>query len=188
MNVKYIAVGVVAVMALGCTLKASEKREGFVASIGVGVALSNTDFDISPIGWSGTGSENHLGVASSFKIGYAFNDTWTLYLMRNSAFVAGYDLDPSKESYGNCITGVGVNYHWGLQGELYLMGAMGIGQLSRLKDSEEDAKRGGAFLVGLGYEIAPHVNLEATWLSTNVDDEVELKTNALQLTINYYWY
>lgn len=163
------------------------KREGFMISAGAGLAATHSHFKKAYDGWE-EGKEFEVGLATSFKIGYGFTDQFSLFLMRNSSFVFGYDNDPKEDTYGNCLTGVGLNYYLTPQSETYLIAAAGIGQFSKLSESDSKSDKGKAFLLGVGYEISPHVHVEGTYLATRVDDDVEINSDSLQLTLNYYWY
>lgn len=166
-------------------LASDSKKEGLILSLGLGVAGTQSDFKKAN-NWD-TGKESEVGLAYSMKIGYGFTEELSLYLMRNSSFVFGYDNDPNKDNYGNCLTGVGVNYYLSPESDTYLMAAAGVGGFSEVS-SDSKMNDGKAFLLGVGYEIYPHIHAEATYLATRIDDDVKVNTDSLQLTLNYYWY
>lgn len=170
------------------TLEAfDDKKEGFMLSVGAGLAATHTEFKSSSNGWTND-STSELGLATSFKIGYGFSEDFSLYLLRHSAFVHGYDNAPNNDTYGNCLTGIGANYYLDTEEPIYLMGAVGMGQLSRLSDDDSEAEKGKALVLGVGYELSPHLNLEATYLATRIDDNMEVNSDAFHVTLNYYWY
>lgn len=185
---KQIALAILATALLSsATFAFDGKKEGFMMSAGVGVGLSSTDFTAIYDGWSRGRANTELGVATSFKIGYGINETYTLYLFRNSAFVDGYSKDPNKETYGNCVTGVGMNYYIP-HSNFYTIAGFGRGQLSKFKESEHKASKGYGGIIGLGYAFTDTIQIEANYLATRVDDDgIKLSTDAVQLTLNYYF-
>jgi len=67
------------------------------------------------------------------------------------------------------------------------MAAVGFGDFANF--TEDEGETGSAFMLGAGYEIYPHVQLEGTYLVVNIEeDSVDLTTSAFQLTLNYHWY
>lgn len=156
-------------------------------SVGAGVAGTHSNFKKAYDGWD-TGKEFEIGLATSFKIGYGFTEQLSLYVMRNSSFVFGYDNDPKEDTYGNCLTGIGMNYYLTPQSTTYLIAAAGMGQFSKLSESDSKSDKGKALLLGMGYEIYPHVNLEGTYLATRIDDDAKINSDSFQITVNYYWY
>jgi len=67
------------------------------------------------------------------------------------------------------------------------MAAIGFGDFTN--SSENEGETGSAFMLGGGYEIYPHVQLEGTYLVSSIEEDgVDLTTSAFQLTINYLWY
>lgn len=163
------------------------QKEGLFVSVGAGLAATHSTFKEVEEGWS-DGKELEMGLATSFKIGYGFNENLSLYLIRHSAFVHGYKNASNSDTYGNCLTGIGVNYTLPSHDNLYLLGAVGQGQLSRLSESDSKAQKGKAFLMGMGYTISSHLHLEGTYLGTRIDDTMKLDSDSFHLTLNYYWY
>lgn len=186
---KKIIVGILTGVLLSTSAFALEnKKEGFMLSLGAGGALTSTDFSSTYKGWDTGKANTEFGYASSLKIGYGINGNYALYLFRSSAFVHGYSNDPDEKTYGNCVTGIGVNYYPD-NSNYYFIGGVGMGQLSKLDEGENKAKRGYGGIVGVGYRYTEHVQLEANYLATRVDDDgVKLSTNAFQMTLNYYFY
>lgn len=162
-----------------------DKKEGIMISLGLGFAGTQSDFK-KAYDWD-TGKEFEIGLASSIKLGYGLTEQFSLYLMRNSSFVFGYDNDPKKDDYGNCLTGIGMNYYLTPESDIYLMAAAGVGWFSEVS-SNSKIDDGKAFLLGAGYEIYPHFHAEATYLATRIDDDVKVNTDSFQLILNYYWY
>lgn len=163
-------------------------KEGFIFSIGLGGSFTNSNFKKFPQNWNGKKEDNNLGLATSFKLGYGVNEQLSFYIIRNSSFVFGYKQDPKKETYGNCITGLAIEYKLNPTKPTYLIAGFGKGQLSKWGEDDSDANMGKAFILGLGYEISPTISIETTYLATRVNDDVDVNSNSLQVTLNYYFY
>ena len=163
------------------------KREGFMLSAGLGISSIHSDFKQEYGGWSGTGRDSEGGFATSFKIGYGFSEQSSLYLMRNSTIVE-YAKDPNNNVYENCMLGIGANYYLEPEGSVYLMGGIGLGRFTDYDDVDTE-NIGQGFMLGLGYEVSPHLNLEVSYMGTRIDDnKAEVNTDTLHVTFNYYWY
>ncbi|HFU75117.1 MAG TPA: hypothetical protein ENK66_02620, partial [Arcobacter sp.] len=89
-----------------------EINKQFIISLGVGAAVTSTKFESAFSGWDNGRADLEVGLATSFKLGYGISDSMALYLFRNSSFVGGYSKAPKREIYGNCITGLGMNYYY----------------------------------------------------------------------------
>jgi len=173
---------------LGSSLQAfDEVSEKFIFSLGVGAALTSTKFESGYSGWESGRANPEVGLATSFKLGYGVNERMSLYLFRDSSFVHGYSKAPKRETYGNCITGLGMNYHY-KDSEFYSIYGLGMGQLSKLSEGESEAQRGLGVTLGLGCELASHLGFETTYMYINVDDDIKFATHSLQATLNYYFY
>lgn len=163
-----------------------EKREGFILSVGAGVSAVTTDITVSSGDYSASADETSLGLATSLKIGYGFTNQFSVYYVRNASWF-GYDNDSADDWYASGIVGVGASYYIEENSPMYVMAAVGMGDYANA--SENEGETGSAFMLGGGYEVYPHVQVEATYLVANVEeDNVELGTGAFQLTVNYQWY
>jgi hypothetical protein len=159
-----------------------EQREGFILSLGAGISSVNTDIKVG----SSDFDDSSFGLATSFKIGYGFTNQFLLYYVNDVSWY-GYDNDSNDDTYTSGLTGVGVSYYIDESSPYYVMGAVGFG--SFVNFSENQGENGSAFSIGAGYEVSPHFLVEATYLSTDIDeDRVELTTGAFRVTANYMWY
>ena len=159
-----------------------EQREGFIVSLGAGVSSINTEIDVGNMG----ADETSFGLATSFKIGYGFTNQFLLYYVSDVSWY-GYDNDPNDDTYTSGHGGIGASYYIEENSPYYVMGAIGIGSFTNFSESEGET--GSAFIIGGGYEVSPHFQIEATYLSTNIEeDNVELNTGAFRVTANYMWY
>jgi len=159
-----------------------EQREGFIVSLGAGVSSIKTDIKLGNLG----ADETSFGLATSFKIGYGFTNQFLLYYTSDVSWY-GYDNDPKDDTYTSGHGGIGASYYVQENSPYYVMGGIGIGSFTNF--SESKGETGSAFIVGGGYEVSPHFQVEATYLSTSIEeDNVKLDTGAFRLTANYMWY
>ncbi len=163
------------------------KKEGFMVSVGAGLATVHTNFKKDYKGWSGIESDDSGGFATSLKIGYNFLDRYSVYIIHSASFTE-YDKDPKNDVYGNCMFGIGTNYYLEPNGSTYIMTAIGLGRFTNTSNtSEEDI--GSAFMIGMGNEIYPHINIEGSYVGTRVNDNgVDVNSDSFHVTLNYYWY
>ena len=160
-----------------------DQKEGFLVGIGAGVAKIKTEVDVGSLG----ADDTSLGLATSFKIGYGFTNQFALYY-RNDVNWFGYDSDPQDDTYISGLTGIAANYFIEENSPYYLTAGVGVGSFANFTNKTR-SETGSAYTIGAGYEVAPHVSLEATYLSNTIEEKnVELSTGALRLTVNYMWY
>lgn len=182
---KVLAMSLLTSMAAFSSLEAfDDNREGFVISLGAGVSSIKTEIDMG--NYYGSADETSFGLATSFKIGYGFTKQFLLYYVNDVSWY-GYDNDPNDDIYTSGITGIGASYYIEENSPFYVTAAIGIGSFTNFSESEGET--GSAFVIGGGYEVIPHFHLEATYLSTSIEENgVELDTGAFRLTANYMWY
>ena len=151
-----------------------DQREGFLASIGAGLNLTNTSIY--------NNSETSFGLSTAFKIGYGFNNQFLLYYTND---VSWYGLDVSDDWYTTGASSIGASYYIEENSPYYVLGSIGIGGLSNFT-AGDGSDTGMAFALGGGYEYSPHVLLEGTWQHVSAEDDVS--SNVFKFTINYMWY
>ncbi len=178
---KIVSTSMLAVMIATTSLQAfDEQKEGFIVSVGAGISSIKSEIEEGSL----SADETSFGLATSFKIGYGITNQFSLYYLND---VSWYKYDASDDTYTSSITGVGASYYIEEFSPYYVMAAVGIG--SFVNFSESDGDMGSAFVIGGGYEVSPHIQLEATYLRTNIDDDgVEFNSGAFRLTANYMWY
>lgn len=160
-------------------------RQGLI--IGLGVGYHNLDME--PY-YDGTklGSSSEKGLATSFKIGSGLSNQLAVYYVRNASW---FDMD-TETTFIIGISGVGGTYFLSPTApSVYFLAAYGIGDMSApFEDIEPDT--GSAVMLGGGYEIDKHRNLEVTFLNTDIessgDSLLTLKSSSVQFTFNYLWY
>lgn len=170
-----------------------DNREGFIVGLGAGFQTINIDFNYSG---SEVRSDSEGGFATSFKIGWGITNQFSLYYVRNASwYSAAYDdgFSISDITYTIGIDGVGATYYLSPSSPSgYLLGAIGIGDISAPFESDIGSDTGSAIMFGGGYEASEHIHLEATFLTTNIDsldnELLNLKTSSIQFTVNYLWY
>ena len=166
-------------------------RKGFI--IGIGAGLQTVDTDFNYLG-SNIGSDSESGLATSFKIGGGITNQFALYYVRNASWFSAPYFDgfaTSDITYSIGILGLEAVYFLSpSSSSAYLLGAIGIGDISAPFEEDIESDTGDAFMFGGGYEISEHVQVEATLLSTDIDggSGINLESSSFQLTVNYVWY
>lgn len=170
-----------------------ESRSGFL--LGVGAGLHTTDIDYFFDGHP-DGSDSESGFATSFKIGGGITDQFALYYVRNASwysapFYNGFTVSDTTYTVG--IGGLGATYYFSSTAPSgYVMAAIGAGDRAAVFESGVGTDTGSAFMLGGGYEFSPHLQLEATLLSTDLDSSdfflITLETTSIQIMMNYVWY
>lgn len=171
-----------------------DQREGFLMSFGAGLSSVNSELTAynNYYGNSFSIDERSLGFATAFKIGYGFNNQFLLYYTNDVSWF-GIDAINNNDTFITGGSAIGASYYIDENGPIYITGAIGLGIFSNFS-SGDSADLGSTFSVGAGYEITPHVQLEATWQHTSTENysdyysDTDVTTNALRFTINYMWY
>ena len=157
-----------------------DQREGFLVSIGAGAALVNTSPDRFD-------DESSFGFTTSFKIGYGFSNQFLLYYVND---VSWFGLDGTNDTFATGGSNIGISYYIDESSPYYVMGAIGIGSFQNFTDGYGEI--GSTFSIGGGYEVSPHILLEATYQHVSVEDfgyaNTDVSTNSLRFTVNYMWY
>ena len=160
-----------------------DQREGFLMGVGAGAAIVNT---------SSTGlDESSFGFATSFRMGYGFNNQFLLYYTNDISWF-GIDDYRNDDTFISGGSAIGASYYIEENSPIYITGSLGLGGFSNFT-SDYSTDLGSTFSIGGGYEISPHVLLEASYQRTNADNYnegygAEMSTNAFKFTVNYLWY
>lgn len=170
-----------------------DSRQGFL--LGLGAGFHTIDLDVLGNGRS-LGGESESGIATSLKIGGGLTDQFALYYVRNASWYSatGFDGSTYKDmTFAVGLMGVGATYFFSPSAPSgYVLGALGVGDISAPFESNVDSDTGSAFMFGGGYELGKHVMLEATVLGTDIDSSdiagLSLETTSLQFTFNYMFY
>ncbi len=151
-------------------------KEGFLLGFGVGGTYVSTDVDFKN---GARLDDKRAGIATSFKLGYGFNEQFALYYTNQ---VDWYKFKGDGTIVG--LTGIGVDYYLGAGSPYYATGMIGVGTISDIKD--KSISRGWAYQVGLGYEVAPHMTIEASYMKINIDEKIaNVDTDSIRVTFNY---
>ena len=170
-----------------------DQREGFLVGIGAGASIVNTSLDVYDSYYGSFSSdESSFGLATSFKLGYGFNNQFLLYYTND---VSWFGLKGTNDTFITGGSSIGAMYYIDENSPIYLVGAIGIGSFSNFTNG--GGETGSTFSIGGGYEVSPHVLLEATYQHVNVEDyyndgynygSADVSTNSFRFTINYMWY
>jgi len=182
---KIVISSIVASLVAVSTAQAFEgQKQGFMLSVGAGLSSITTEVGLS--GYYGSADETSTGFATSFKIGYGFTNQFLLYYMNDVSWY-GFDDDPYDDTYTSGFTGVDASYYVEENSPAYVLAGIGLGSFTNF--SEDAGETGSSFVLGAGYEVTPHLNIEGTYLVTSIEEDgVELDTDAFRLTLNYMWY
>ncbi|MCP3429190.1 porin family protein [Opacimonas viscosa] len=139
------------------------------------------------------GDNSYSGLATSFQVGYAFNDSIALYYENNVNIYEG-ESTYSEEYFGNGITGLGLTYHfsetWFLSGTAGLATDRTIVADDRLNELNAT---GTGFGVAIGYQTSENMSVEASYMSLTLDEletpfgdfEIDEDTGAFRLIARY---
>lgn len=174
-------------LVFGCSWNAyalDGERKGFIIGIGAGLHRVSMDYE-GPY----ADPDEEFGLATSLKIGGGITNQFALYYVRNASWykLEGYD-DSFTAVTG--ISGIGATYYFSPTAPSgYILGAIGVGDIDAPFEDDIDGETGSAIMIGGGYEFSPHVHIEGTFISTDIDvGPTDLTTRAFQVTINYLWY
>ena len=156
-----------------------ENREGFIVGLAVGLTSVSTEVDFTH---ENLLDERSIGLATSFKLGYAFNEQFLLYYTNQ---VDWYSFNDSSTRVG--ITGIGVDYYIAPTSGLYTTAMLGFGSFSGV--THYAASTGYAFSLGVGYDLLPHMRVGTEYMHINIDENyANISSNSLRLKFEYTWY
>jgi len=156
-----------------------DNKQGFIIGLGIGATSVSTDVNFKN---STDLDERKFGLATSFKLGYGFNDQLSLYYTNQ---VDWYKFKGESTTLG--LTGIGVDYYFDNNSPFYSTTMIGFGTISDIKDNS--ISRGFAYELGLGYDIAPHMSVEASYMNVNIDEKTaDVDTGSFRVKFNYTWY
>jgi hypothetical protein len=154
------------------------EREGFVIGLAIGVA--NVDYRSYGRDVSDT------GLATSLKVGYGFDNNVAVYYVRNASTT-----EAEGYTYMEGISGLGATWYIPGARGVYLLGGVGIGDLTLLysdyDDDDTDQETGSAWLFGVGYESRSRHGIEFSLVNVDIDD-INYKSTAAQLMYSYRFY
>lgn len=167
-------------------------REGFI--LGVGAGFSSQDNSYKYQG-SQFASDQFSGFATSFKLGYGFNEHFTLYYAR---YANWYDALAYNGSYVETvkvisgISAIGGTYFFNEKDSFFITGAIGVADFGTLESTyATDYGTGG--LISIGYEWENGFALEGVLrLNTEIEatgyPSLTTDTTSSQFLFSYNWY
>lgn len=170
-----------------------DNREGFILGLGAGLHTIKNDYSLNGNSYL---TESKSGLATSFKMGGGITNQFALYFVRNSSWFStpvtnGTTTKDAHAVVG--ISGIGATYYFEPAAPSgYMLAALGGSDYAFPFESSITTKKGGAFMLGGGYEFDKHVMFEVTLLATSVADPDnsydKIQSSALQFTLNYMFY
>ncbi len=164
----------------------NNQRQAFIAGLGIG--YHGTDLDFSHAG-SATETASVAGIATSVRLGFGFSNQFTLYYLSEGNW---FNHDGGTWSLG--LNGIGAAYYFSPRARsVYLHYGYGYSYSSLSRESGTDSSKfGNGYILGAGYEFMPHVNLEASYLRTNLTDAIDspypVRSTSWRLMLNYLFY
>jgi hypothetical protein len=173
-----------------------DNRQGFIFGLGGGfTTLKVGTYDYSS---GNTWSVPEYGLATSLKMGWGITDQVALYYVQNDSWYREYyssnsSSEPKQSTFTVGISGIGATYFLEPSApSAYILAATGVGYNATPFESNNHRNTGHAFLFGGGYEFERNITIEGTVLIDNYDSgsnpPVNLKSSALQITLNYLFY
>ncbi len=155
-----------------------DQRQGF--TVGLGLGYAHMDLDYEP-GATGLNS----GIASSIRLGFGLDDRFSLLYVNEGAWYRR-----QGHVWFTGLSGLGATWHLSPRApSAYLLGAFGMGSSSQPFNDGVDVHRGAGYLLGAGYEFAPHLNLEANYTRNHFDKDRGLAgSGAFRLLFNLSLY
>ena len=152
-----------------------DDREGLVLSGGVGFApVSYTEISGLP-----DSRNSGVGFAVSLMGGYGYNENTLFFLMWEGIRVNSLSFDNESEKVWQGFTGGGVRFYFGEIGSSFFISS-GIGvQFYTSSDKQFYHDSGLGYLVGAGYEIADHLQLQTNL--SNGETKDSFKWNHFQI-------
>jgi hypothetical protein len=167
-------------------------RQGLVVGLGLGLASVSTNVEYDyPVDYKyrkyGELKDRNVGMTTSFKIGYGFNEEFSIYYTNQ---IDWYTFDGSSTRVA--LNGVGVDYYLDGASPFFGTAMIGFGTIFDAKDNKSST--GAAMAIGVGYDIAPHMSVVTTYMHVSKDEEyddgstADIDTDSIQLKFQYTWY
>jgi len=153
-----IILALVALIALpGPSNALNDERQGFMIGLGGGYGSARLSND--------SDSESYSGLATTFKIGGGTSNQLLLYYSNRVIFFSENSL-----SFYQGMSAFGVSYFLEPQGpSFFFSGELGLGALDSF-ESGLSGDSGFGFTIGAGFEVSPHLVLEANYMRASVGD------------------
>ena len=156
-----------------------DNKQGFIVGLGIGLTSIATELDSNNRTLL---DDRSAGMATSFKLGYAFNEQFLLYYTNQ---VDWYTFNDSSTQVG--LTGIGADYYIASTSGLYVSSMLGFASISDINNY--GVSTGSGFGVGVGYDLLPHMSVEAEYMHINIEENTaEVDTDSLRVKFQYTWY
>ncbi len=160
------------------------QRKGFVAGLSIGPAFSSLSQD-------GGSRQSELGLATILRLGGGLNEHSLIYFTANMNWLGMDTASGGTRTMVSSVMGIGYTYYLKGQAPTTFFNA-GLGYSSWRAPFDSDVIRQSGFggLVGVGYEIKSHLQIELNFMlgsTENSDGGFSASSDALgiQLTIGY---
>ncbi len=161
-------------------------RQGFVIGLGAGVG----SLSLENGGYGGLGLSNdfdEFGFATSFEIGYAFTNQFSLNYINNVTWASGDSIYGFDTNIGG-LSGISANYYINDAPEtFYVMGGIGLTTFANWDSGNGDTGIG--ILLGGGYAME-HIEFEADVIFGGIDTSFGDTRDMFmfQATVSYLYY
>ncbi len=154
----------------------STNRKGFRLGFGIGAGNYSPDLPI----------DDEFGVATSFEIGYAVNNQFSINYLRNTTWFS-FDNDMYNDTYLAGFAGLSMNYYFYDKLETpYIVGGFGWTDLVNFDDW--DAETGAGYILGIGYAM-DNIEIEANYISGEIETSYgDFDQDIFQITVSYFFY
>ena len=162
-------------------------REGFLVSAGIGASSQEITYN------NHSEPNNYDNVALNLKVGYGFNENFTMYAIRQSNWLDVNLPNSSSVNAINGITGVGGTYFFSRGDSFFISGVVGVSDFS-VDNSSYGSNYGTGGLISIGYELGNGFSMEGVLkMSTKIEDDyngqkIELDSTGTQFFLVYTWY
>ena len=168
------------------TNSGSSDRQGFVIGLGGGFGSLSLDNG----GYSVLNDFDESGFVTSFEIGYAFTNQFSVNYINNVTWASGDSIYGDDTHVGG-FTGISANYYFeDAPQTAYVVGGVGLTTFANFDTNEGD--NGIGALLGVGYAM-DHIELEADIIFGEVDVRSRYGDDyrdlfAFQATVSYHFH
>jgi hypothetical protein len=175
MRLQAVLLMCVLVIGLAATDATASGRKGFMLGVGLGAGFTWHKTELDPMTSDFLdlehGAWHEFGIADALRIGYAPTNQIQIYLGGTAMFM---DVEGESSQMVSGLSGLGVTYFFDEEAPS-LFSVAGVGYsfwLDRTEGvSRDDLSSRPGWLLGLGYELAPHIAVESDVLWISPDDK-----------------
>ena len=154
----------------------NDERQGFMLGLGAG-------FGSAKVSWDGD-SESNSGLATTFKIGGGTSNQLQLYYSNRVIFFSENDIN-----FYQGMSAFGVSYFLEPTApSFFFSGELGLGVFDTFESGLE-GDSGFGFTIGAGFEVSPHLILEANYMNAGVGESpFDYTISNFTLTLSWLGY